>query len=139
MRKFIFIAMVIISIGAYGQDALPAPSKPDPLSGFELNENVSISKSGVRYSGKTYTEIYDVVTDSVVYRFGMEFKYDSTFIKRVPMDSCDRKVYDMMNRTTEKVLSEQESNRKETIEFLNRYRTSYEVWLYFKLLGIIRK
>lgn len=139
MRKIILIALVLVSVGVYGQDTIPAQPKLDSLSGIALKEGVSIFKSGTRYSGKTYTEIYEVITDSIVYRFGMEFKSDSTFIKRVPMDSCDRKVYDMMNRTTEKVLSEQESNRKETIEFLNRYRTSYEVWLYFKLLGIIRR
>ena len=53
------------------------------------------------------------------------------------MESCDRKVYDMMNGITKRVLSEQEKRRKNTIEFINRYRTSYEVWLYFKVLGIL--
>lgn len=137
MRKIILIALVLVSVGVYGQDTIPAQPKLDSLSGITLKEGVSISKSGTRYSGKTYTEIYEVITDSIVYRFGMEFKSDSTFIRRVPMDGCDRKVYDMMNGTTERVLSEQEKRRKETIEFINRYRTSYEVWMYFKILGIL--
>lgn len=131
------MALVLTSVGIYGQDTIPAQPKLAILSGIVLTEGVSISKSGTQYSGKTYTEIYEVVTGSIVYRFGMEFKSDSTFIRRVPMESCDRKVYDMMNGTTERVLSEQEKRRKETIEFINRYRTSYEVWIYFKVLGIL--
>lgn len=137
MRRIILIALVLISMGVYGQDTIPAQTKFGHLSGIALKEGVYISKSGTRYSGKTYTEIYEVVTDSIVYRFGMEFKSDSTFIRRVPMESCDRKVYDMMNGITKRVLSEQEKRRKNTIEFINRYRTSYEVWLYFKVLGIL--
>lgn len=138
MRKFILSALMLVSVGVYGQDDIPAQAKLDTRSGIELKDGVSIYKSGTRYSGKTYTEIYEAVTDSVVYRFGLEFKSDGTFVRRVPMENCDRKVYDMMHETTERVFAEQEERRKGTIEFLNRYRTSPEVWFLFKLYGILK-
>ena len=94
-------------------------------------------RSDTRYSGRTYTEIYEVITDSVVNRFGLEFRSaDSTFVRRVPMDGITRELYDRMNSDVTSTVASQERLRKETIEFLNRYRTSYEVWLYFKVLGI---
>ena len=125
--------MLLASVMCYGKDKLLDKSKQD----IQLKEGVYVHRSGTRYSGKTYIEIYDVVTDSIVYGFGLEFKSDSTFIRRVLLESCDRKVYDMMNGVTERVLSEQEKRRKETIEFINSYRASYEVWLYFKSLEIL--
>lgn len=138
MRKFILMAFVLISLGACAQDTVSAKPKLDPLSEIVLEKGASISKYGVMGSptGRTYTEIYEVVTDSIVYRFGMEFKADSTFVRLFPMQNCDRKFYDSMKRETERVLAEQDEMREETIEFINRYRTSYEVWKYFKLLGI---
>lgn len=134
-------ALMLVAVGVYGQDDIPAQAKLDKLSGIELKDGVAVSKSGVRYSysGKTYTEIYDVVTDSMVYRFGLEFRSaDSSFVRRVPMDGCVRSVYDMMKQTTEQAFRTQEENRKATIEFLNRYRTSPEVWFLFKLYGILK-
>lgn len=138
MRKFILLALMLVAVGVYGQDDIPAQAKLAALSGIELPDGVSISKSGTRYSRKTYTEIYDAVTDSIVYRFGLEFKYDGTFVGRVPMENCDRKVYDMMRETTERMIAEQEELRKGTIEFLNRCRTSPEVWLLFKLYEVLK-
>lgn len=138
MRKFILSALILVSVGVYGQDDIPVQAKLDTRSGIEMKIPSFISKIGTRHSGKTYTEIYEVVTDSVVYRFGLEFKSDGAFVRRVPMENCDRKVYDMMHETTERVFAEQEELRKETIEFLNRYRTSPEVWFLFKVYGILK-
>lgn len=138
MRKFILLTFMFVAAGMYGQDAMPAQPKVDSLSSIELKEGVSVSKSGTRYSKKTYTDIYEIVTDSIVYRFGLEFRYDSTLLRRVPMENCDRKVYDMMKVTTEKTILEQEKRRKETIEFFNRYRTSAEVWVLFKIYGLLK-
>ena len=133
MRKILTVVMLLVSVIGYGQDKLPDKPKQD----IPLKEGVYVHRSGTRYSSKTYTEIYDVITDSVVNRFGLEFRSDSTFLRRVPMDGTTRKLYDQMNSDTEFVLRNQERLRKETVEFLNRYRTSYEVWLYFKVLGIL--
>ena len=133
MRKILTVVMLLASVICYGQDKLPDKPKQE----IPLKEGVYVHRSGTRYSSKTYTEIYDVITDSVVNRFGLEFRSDSTFLRRVPMDGTTRKLYDQMNSDTEFVLRNQERLRKETVEFLNRYRTSYEVWLYFKVLGIL--
>lgn len=85
-------------------------------------------------------EIYEVISDSLVRRFGMEFRSsDSTFVRKVPMEGCTRKVYDQMKSDVDFVIHNQEELRKETIEFINTYRTSYEVWYYFKCLGILGK
>ena len=140
MRKFILLALMLVVVKVYGQDTIPVQAKSDENSGIELKDGVDISKSGTMYSrsGKTYTEIYEVVTDSMVYRFGLEFRSaDSSFVRKVPMQGYTREFYDMMKVTTKQVLENQENARKETIEFLNRYRTSPEVWLLFKIYGIL--
>ena len=138
MRKFILAFLLLGALNVYGQDTIPAQPKIDRESGFELKDNVSIFKSGIIYGSKTYTDIYDVVTDSIVHRFGLEFKYDSTFVRRVPMQDVNRKLYDVMNTTTIKALSEQDSMQKETIDFLNRYKTSVEIWTLFKMYELLK-
>lgn len=141
MRKIILSAIMLVSLGVHGQDAVPKQPKLDSVSGIELKDNTYVIKEGYRYSysGKTYTEIYNVLTDSMVYRFGLEFRSsDSTFIRKVPMDGCVRNVYNMMKATTEWTLKNQETARKETVEFLNRYRTSPEVWFMFKIYGVLK-
>lgn len=141
MRKFVLLALMLVAVRMYGQDTIPAQARLDALSGIELKDGVDVSKSGIMYShsGKTFTEIYEVVTDSMVYRFGLEFRSaDSSFVRKVPMESYTREFYDIMKVTTEQALENQENARKETIEFLNRYRTSPEVWLLFKLHGLLK-
>lgn len=140
MKKIIFVMALLASTGCYGQDKMPSKPKPETPIDVTLKEGVYVHRSGTRYSGKTYTEIYDVITDSVVNRFGLEFRSaDSAFVRKVPMEGTTRALYDQMKSDAEFVLRNQERMGKETIEFINRYRTSYEVWLYFKLLGILRK
>lgn len=136
MRKILTVVMLLASVICYGQDKLPDKPKPETPINVTLKEGAYVHKSGIRYSGKTYTEIYEVITDSVVNRFGLEFRSDSTFLRRVPMEGITRELYDRMNSDVASTVSSQERLRKETIEFLNRYRTSYEVWFYFKVLGI---
>lgn len=139
MKKIVFVMALLVSAVCYGQDKMPDKLEQDTVT---LKDGVHVHKAGICYShsGRTYTEIYEVVTDSIVHRFGLEFRSaDSSFVRKVPMTGYDRKFYDMMKRTTEQVLVEQEEREKETIEFINRYRTSPEVWLYFKLLGIFGK
>ena len=134
MRKILTVAMLLVSVICYGQDKLPDKPKQD----IPLKEGVYVHRSGTRYSGKTYTEIYDVVTDSVVNRFGLEFRFaDSSFVRKVPMEGTIRRLYDQMKSDADSIVNNQERMRKETIEFINRYRTFYEVWLYFKVLGIL--
>ena len=134
MRKILTVVMLLASVICYGQDKLPDKPKQD----IPLKEGVYVHRSGTRYSGKTYTEIYDVVTDSVINRFGLEFRSaDSSFVRKVPMEGTIRRLYDQMKSDVDSIVNNQERMRKETIEFINRYRTSYEVWLYFKVLGIL--
>lgn len=133
MKGILFVAMILVSVVCHSQDKLPDKPKQDTVicNGY-------LHRSGTRYSGKTYTEIYDVITDSVVNRFGLEFRSaDSSFIRKVPMEGTTRRLYDQMKSDTDSIVNNQERMRKETIEFINRYRTSYEVWLYFKVLGIL--
>lgn len=133
MRKILTVVMLLASVICYGQDKLPDKPKQD----IPLKKGVYVHRSGTRYSSKTYTEIYDVVTDSVVNRFGLEFRSaDSSFVRKVPMEGTTRRLYDQMKSDADLIVNNQERMRKETIEFINRYRTSYEVWLYFKVLGI---
>lgn len=134
MRKILTVVMLLVSVICYGQDKLPDKPKQD----IPLKEGVYVHRSGTRYSSKTYTEIYDVITDSVVNRFGLEFRSaDSSFVRKVPMEGTTRRLYDQMKSDADSIVNNQERMRKETIEFINRYRTSYEVWLYFKVLGIL--
>lgn len=132
-RIFILLALLLVGMFSYGDE------KSDTSS---LKEGVYVIKSGCKYShyGTTFTEIYDVVTDSIVYRFGLEFKSsDSTFIRKVEMEGCNRKLYDQMNETTARIIAEQDKYRKETIEFLDEFKASYEVWRLFKLYNVLRK
>lgn len=134
MRKILTVVMLLASVICYGQDKLPDKPKQD----IPLKEGVYVHRSGTRYSGKTYTEIYDVLMDSVVNRFGLEFRSaDSSFLRKVPMEGTTRRLYDRMKSDADSIVDNQERMRKETIEFINRYRISYEVWLYFKVLGIL--
>lgn len=131
---------MFISLSAYPQNESPEKFKQDTT--LTLCEGVNVCRAGTQYprSGKTYVEIYEVLTDSLVMRFGMEFRIsDSTFIRKVPMSSVDRKFYDQLKAETESIIRNQESYRKKTIEFINSNRASYEVWSYFKLLGIIEE
>lgn len=136
MKKISVVMALLVSVMCYGQDKLPNKPRQETPINVTLKEGTYVHKSGTRHSGRTYTEIYEVITDSVVNRFGLEFRSDSTFLRGVPMDGTTRKLYDQMNSDTEFVLRNQERLRKETVEFLNRYRTSYGVWFYFKVLGI---
>lgn len=161
MKRFIISAITFLSIIGnsylmYGQQ-FPKSSANFVYNGDTITINslsdekkdtiiiadgVNVHRSGTRYShsGRTYTEIYEVITDSIVHRFGLEFRSaDSSFVRKVPMEGTTRKLYDQMKSDMEFVLRNQERMRKETIEFINRYRTSPEVWLYFKLLGIFGK
>lgn len=139
MKKIIFVMALLVSVVCYGQDKVLDKPQQDTVI---LKKGVYVHRSGTRYSysGKTYIEVYEVITDSIVHRFGLEFRSaDSTFVRKVPMEGTTRALYDRMKSDTEFVLRNQEPMRKATIEFINRYRTSYEVWLHFKLLGILRK
>lgn len=137
MKKIPIVIMLLASVMCYGQDKLPDKPKQETPINVTLKEGAYVYKSGTRYSGRTYTEIYEVITDSIVHRFGMEFRSaDSTFVRKVPMEGTTRELYDRMNSDVISTVASQERLRKETVEFLNRYRASYEVWLYFKVLGI---
>lgn len=134
--KKITVVMLLASVMCYGKDKLPDKSKQD----IQLKEGVYVHRSGTRYSGKTYIEIYDVVTDSVVNRFGLEFRSaDSSFVRKVPMEGITRRLYDQMKSDADSIVNNQERMRKETIDMINRYRTSPEVWLHFKLLEALDK
>lgn len=134
MRKILTVVMLLVSVICYGQDKLPDKPKQE----IPFKEGVYVHRSGTYHSRKTYTEVYDVVTDSVVNRFGLEFRSaDSSFVRKVPMEGTTRRLYDQMKSEADSIVNNQERMRKETIEFIDRYRTSYEVWLYFKVLGIL--
>lgn len=134
MRKLILLAAMFISMNIYGQDTIR-------MDTFNFNfEKGSIVRNGTHYARSTFIEIYEVITDSIVYSFGLEYKYsDSSFVRKVQRPSCDRKIYDMMKATSEQAARNQEKSRKETIEFLNRHRASEEVWRMFKLYGLIKE
>lgn len=133
MKRILIITSLATAI-CYGQEF------PNDVKSDTIKTEAYIHKSGIRYSGKTYIEIYDVVTDSVVHRFGLEFcSADSSFIRKIPMEGTTRKFYDQMQSDSNFIINNQERLRKETIEIINRFNTSYEVWFYFKVLGIFGK
>ena len=138
MKKLVLLSAFVASISMYGQDTLSVHPKMDAIKKLSLRHNVEVAKSGVRYSSKTYTEIYEAVTDSIVYKFGLEFTLDSTFVREVPMENCDRRVYDMMQLTTKNALKQKEQRKKDTINFLDNYSSSYEVWRLFMQYGLIK-
>ena len=136
MRKLFIILAMIISVSVIGQDVMPQKAKQDRK--VSLKDDVSVHRAGTEYTKNTYTEVYEILTDSIVYRFGLVYSKDSTFIKREQRDGTIRKLYDQMKCIDAHVERSQEQRRKETEEFINSYRASYEVWYYFKLLGILK-
>lgn len=133
MIRKLFIGVAIL--------LMASPFKVNSQNVGELKEGVFVQKSGVRYSysGKTFTEIYSILTDSVVYRFGLEFKSsDSSFVRKVTLDSYDRKVYDMINRSSDTAINNQEKLSKETVEFLQR-RNYRDIWILFKTYEVLKK
>lgn len=137
MRKIFVILALAISVAVNAQDAMPKKAKQEYRK-VELRDSVNVHHVGTEHTQNTYTEIYEVLTDSIVYRFGLVYSKDSTFIKREQRDGTVRKLYDQMKRIDAYVERSQEQRRKETEEFVNSYRASYEVWSYFKLLGILK-
>lgn len=137
MRKIFVILVLAISVVVNAQDAMPKKAKQDCRK-VELKDCVNVHHVGTEHTQNTYTEIYEILTDSIVYRFGLVYSKDSTFIKREQRDGTVRKLYDQMKRIDAYVERSQEQRRKETEEFVNSYRASYEVWSYFKLLGILK-
>lgn len=135
MRKVFVILALAISVAVSGQDIMPKKAKHDCIKD-ELKD--SVHYAGTEYTRNTYTDIYEILTDSIVYRFGLVYYKDSTFIKREQRDGIARKFYDQMKRDTQEMIANQERRRKETEEFINSYRASYEVWSYFKLLEILK-
>lgn len=136
MRNIFTILFMLVPLISMGQDALPQKAKPDGR--ITLKDGVNVHRAGTEYTKNTYTELYEILTDSVVYRFGMVYTKDSTFIKREQRDGTTRSFYDQMKRIDKYVEQRQERYRKETVEFLNSYRVSYEIWYYFNLLKILR-
>lgn len=137
MRKIFVILALVISVAVNGQDAMPKRAKQECRK-VELKDGVDVHHVGTEHTRNTYTEIYEILTDSIVYRFGLVYSKDSTFIKREQRDGTVRKLYDQMKRIDDYVERSQEQRRNETEEFINSYRASYEVWSYFKLLGILK-
>lgn len=137
MRKIFILLAFTISVSLNGQDIFPERAKQE-FRKVELKEGVNVHHVGTEYTRNTYTEIYEILTDSIVYRFGLVYSKDSTFIKREQRDGTIRKLYDQMKYIDAYVERSQEQRRKETEEFVNSYRASYEVWSYFKLLGVLK-
>ena len=137
MRKIFVMLALVISVTLKGQNTIPKRAKQNCRK-VELKDGVDVHHAGTEYTRNTYTEIYEILTDSIVYRFGLVYSNDSTFIKREQRDGTVRKLYNQMKRIDAYVERSQEQRRKETEEFVNFYRASYEVWSYFKLLGILK-
>lgn len=137
MRKILVILAFAVSVLANGQGITPKRAKQECRK-IELKDGVDVHRVGTEYTRNTYTEIYEILTDSIVYRFGLVYSKDSTFIKREQRDGIIRKLYDQMKRIDAYVERNQEQRRKETEEFMDSYRASYEVWSYFRLLGVLK-
>lgn len=137
MRKIFILLAFAISASLHGQDIFPERAKQECRK-VELKEGVNVHHVGTEYTRNTYTKVYEILTDSIVYRFGLVYSKDSTFIKREQREGTVRKLYDQMKRIDAYVERSQEQRRKETEEFVNSYRASYEVWSYFKLLGVLK-
>lgn len=136
MKRIVFVFIVMVSAVCYCQEPLGKSEQCDSI----LNKEACIIKEGCSGTPSTYTEIYMVVTDSIVYRFGLKFwSADSSFIKKVPMEPYSRRFYDQMQADKERAKRTQEQRRKETIEFINGYRSSPEVWLQFQILEALDK
>ena len=137
MKRIVFVFIVMVSAVCYCQEPL---GKSEQCDSTLLNKEACIIKEGGYGTSSTYTEIYMVVTDSIVYRFGLKFRSsDSSFIKKVPMEPYSRRFYDQMQAANERAKRTQEQRRKETIEFINGYRSSPEVWLQFQILEALDK
>lgn len=136
MRKLFIIILVGTSMLCLAQDKIPTKAKYDVS--VSIKDGVNIHRSGTEYHGDTYTEVYEVITDSIVHRFGMVFTKDSTFIKREQRDGIIRSFYDEMQHNDKWVMDNKDTWQKETEYFIKSYRESYEVWWYFKLLGILK-
>lgn len=137
MRKIFVMLALVISATLKGQNTIPKKAEQDCRK-VELKDGVNVLHAGTSYTRNTYTEIYEILTDSIVYRFGLVYSKDSTFIRREQREGTVRKLYDQMKRIDAYVERNQERHRKETEEFVNFHRASYEVWSYFKLLGILK-
>lgn len=136
MRKLFIILLVGVSAICIAQDSIPIKANHDVK--VSIKDGVNIHRSGTEYHGDTYTEVYEVITDSIVHRFGMVFSKDSTFIKRESRDGIIRSFYDEMQRNDKWVMENKDIWQEETEYFIKTYRASYEVWSYFKLLGILK-
>lgn len=136
MRKLFITILVGMSTMCMAQDKIAAKAKHDVR--VSIKDEANIHRSGTEYHGDTYTEVYEVITDSVVHRFGMVFTNDSTFIKCEQRDGITRSLYDEMERLDKWVMKNKDSWQKETEDFIQSYRASYEVWCYFKLIGILK-
>ena len=133
MKKIIFAMALLASFSCYGQSN-------KSVQDTALLKNVHYAGRQWSHTGKYYTEIYEVLTDTLVHRFGLRFlSADSSFVKKVPMDGINRRLYDQMKADMEYVSEHQEEMRKETIDMINRHRTSPEVWLYFEALELLGK
>lgn len=137
MRKILVILAFAVSVLANGQDITPKRAEQECRK-IELKDDVYVHHAGTEYTRNTYTEIYEILTDSIVYRFGLVYSKDSTFIKREQRDGIIRKLYDQMKYIDAYVERNQEKRRNETEEFIDSYRASYEVWSYFRLLGVLK-
>lgn len=133
MKKIIFTMALLASVACYGQGN-------KSVQDTALLKNVRYAGRQWSHTGKYYTEIYEMLTDTLVHRFGLKFlSADSSFVEKVPMNGINRRLYDQMKADMEYVSEHQEEMRKETIDMINRYRTSPEVWLHFKALELLDK
>ncbi len=106
-----------------------------------LNENVVLMKEYIDdIRGNRRTEHWMAVTDSMVYRFELIYDTESEkLIRKVQKQGYTREFFDMMNRETEWILEHQEELRQQTIDAVNRWRSSPDVWLMFHIFNLIDK
>ena len=134
MRKIFFMLALVISVAVNGQDTMPKRAKQDCRK-VEFKDGVDVHHVGTENTRNTYTEIYEILTDSIVYRFGLVYSKDSTFIKREQRDGTVRKLYDQMKRIDAYVERSQEQRRNETAEFVNSYKSLVSFGISVKAKG----
>jgi len=104
-----------------------------------LDENVILMKEYIDdVRDNRRTEYWMAVTDSIVYRFELVYDTESgELIRKIQKDGRTRAMFDRMNRDKEWILAHQEELRQQTIEAVNRWRSSPQVWMMFHIFNLI--
>lgn len=148
MRKYILGLMVIMAscltlkgqdAGDHtimkGQDTIPEQLNLDSLRVFfklDFSDSTVVELEGQIFERKYRIDVYAVLTDTVVYKIGLKFRWDNGAYAGTWRESAiSRRLYEDMKHPFKGVAEENERRKKETIEFINQessQKAAEEVW-----------